>query len=190
MRASVCNALRVIRALAGSTNAPIHLAATAGRAGIEFAFSWLNMLSETTQVLVSPKPTGSRCMEDFVSAGGFGVVLAELSPLLDSACLTVNGESLGTYFSDTGRANAAGVIRPLEDPVEPKGGLVALHGSLAPRGAILKRSAADSALFEIEGRAVVFSSLEDLAARIDEPDLDVEAGDIPVLRNAGPRNPS
>ena len=189
-RASVGNALRVILALGGSTNALIHLAAIAGRAGIELPLSWLNELSETTPVLVNLKPTGPHYMEDFFSAGGLGVVIAELAPLLDSSCPTVTGEPLGAYFSGLGQASAAGVIRPLEDPVEPQGGLVALHGSLAPRGAILKRSAADSSLFEAEGRAVVFSSLHDLAARVDDPDLDVEAGDILVLQNAGPRSPS
>ena len=188
--ASVGNALRVILALGGSTNALIHLTAIAGRAGIDLPLSWLNELSETTPVLVSLKPTGSNYMEDFFAAGGLGAVLQELAPLLDLECLTVTGEPLGARLSGSCAHSGDRVIRPLRDPVEPKGGLIALHGSLAPRGAILKRSAADPALFESEGRAIVFSSLEDLAARIDDPGLDVEAGDILVLQNAGPRSPS
>ena len=189
-RASVGNALRVILALGGSTNALIHLTAIAGRAGIDLPLSWLNELSETTPVLVSLKPTGSNYMEDFFAAGGLGAVLQELAPFLDLECLTVTGEPLGARLSGSCAHSGDCVVRPLRDPVEPKGGLIALHGSLAPRGAILKRSAADPALFESEGRAVVFSSLEDLAARIDDPGLDVEAGDILVLQNAGPRSPS
>ena len=189
-RASVGNALRVILALGGSTNALIHLTAIAGRAGIDLPLSWLNELSETTPVLVSLKPTGSNYMEDFFAAGGLGAVLQELAPFLDLECLTVTGEPLGARLSGSCAHSGDCVVRPLRDPVEPKGGLIALHGSLAPRGAILKRSAADPALFESEGHAVVFSSLEDLAARIDDPGLDVEAGDILVLQNAGPRSPS
>ena len=189
-RTSVGNALRVILALGGSTNAVIHLTAIAGRAGIEMPLSWLNELSETTPVLVSLKPTGSHYMEDFFASGGLSAVLQELAPLLDLTCLTVTGETLGARMSHSSRREEGGAVRALGDPVEPTGGLVALHGSLAPRGAILKRSAADSALFETEGRAVVFSSLEHLVARIDDPELEVAAGDILVLQNAGPRSPS
>ncbi len=189
-RAAVGNALRVILALGGSTNAVIHLTAIAGRAGIDLPLSWLNELSDTTPVLVNLKPTGPHYMEDFFASGGLDAVLAELAPLLDSDCLTVTGESLGKRLTSMGRHGNDGVIRSLGDPVEPNGGLVALHGSLAPRGAILKRSAADPSLFESVGRAVVFSSLEDLAARIDDPELDVRVGDILVLQNAGPRSAS
>jgi dihydroxy-acid dehydratase len=128
-------------------------------------------------------------MEDLNAAGGLGAVLHELKPLLHLDCLTVTGETLGERL---GRAPPPWVsraaIRPLDDPIEPVGGLVALFGSLAPGGAILKRSAADKSLFERTGRAVVFVSLEDLAARIDDPALDVAPEDFLVLRNAGPRS--
>jgi len=116
-------------------------------------------------------------------------VLRELRPLLNLECPTVTGEALGDRLSDDGYVDRA-VIRPFSEPVRERGALVALFGSLAPRGAILKRSAADPKLFEHEGRAVVFTSPEDLAARIDDPDLDVHPDDILVLQNAGPTSPS
>ena len=189
-RDSVENALRVLLALGGSTNAVIHLTAIAGRAGIDIPLAWLNELSETTPVLVNLKPVGDNYMEDFFAAGGVGAVLRELGPLLNADCLTVTGETLGERLAaEDGRVDR-GVIASAGEPLEPQGGIVALFGSLAPRGAILKRSAADSRLFEREGRAVVFSSLEDLSARIDDPDLDVTEDDFLVLQNAGPRSES
>lgn len=189
-RDSVENALRILLALGGSTNAVIHLAAIAGRAGIDIPLDWFNELSETTPVLVNLKPVGSHYMEDLFAAGGLGVVLRELKPLLNLDCMTVTGETLGERLAaESGPVNRD-VVSAANDPLEPKGGLVALFGNLAPGGAILKRSAADPALLEKEGRAVVFTSLEDLSARIDDPDLDVTADDILVLQNAGPRSPS
>ena len=189
-RESVENALRVLLALGGSTNAIVHLTAIAGRAGINIPLSWLNELSETTPVLVNLKPVGSHYMEDFFYAGGLGAVLRELKPLLNLDCITVTGDTLGERLEGSFEAVDRNVIASAQAPLEPKGGLVALFGSLAPRGAILKRSAADSSLFEKEGRAVVFNSLEDLATRIDDPDLDVSADDFLVLQNAGPTSPS
>ena len=189
-RDSVENALRVLLALGGSTNAIVHLTAVAGRAGIDVPLTWLNDLSETTPVLVNLKPVGSHYMEDFFYAGGLGAVLRELKPLLNLDCLTVTGDTLGERLDQPAEPADRNVISSARTPLEPKGGLVALFGSLAPRGAILKRSAADDTLFEKEGRAVVFSSLEDLAARIDDPDLDVTADDFLVLQNAGPTSPS
>ncbi len=190
-RASVENALRVLLAIGGSTNAIIHLTAIAGRAGIEVPLDWLNELSETTPVLVSLKPTGQHYMEDLFAAGGLGAVLREIKHLLNLDCLTVTGETLGDRLAqDEDVWVDRDVIRPFDDPIEPLGGLVALFGSLAPRGAILKRSAADPSLFEREGRALVFESLEDLSNRIDDPALDVSAEDFLVLKNAGPKSES
>jgi dihydroxy-acid dehydratase len=187
---SVENALRVMLAIGGSTNAIIHLTAIAGRAGIDVDLRRLNQLSDTTPVLVDLKPTGPHYMEDLFAAGGIGAVLRELRPLLHLDCTTVTGNTLGDRLAGDGGYVDREVIRPLAEPVQEQGGLVALFGSLAPRGAILKRSAASRELFEGEGRALVFSSLEDLAARIDDPELDVSAEDILVLRNAGPTSPS
>jgi len=189
-RDSIENALRVLLALGGSTNAIVHLTAVAGRAGIDVPLTWLNELSETTPVLVNLKPVGSHYMEDFFYAGGLGAVLRELKQLLNLDCLSVTGDTLGERLDQPVEPADRKVISSARTPLEVKGGLVALFGSLAPRGAILKRSAADHTLFEKEGRAVVFSSLEDLAARIDDPDLDVTADDFLVLQNAGPTSPS
>jgi dihydroxy-acid dehydratase len=187
---SVENALRVTLAIGGSTNAIIHLTAIAGRAGIDLDLRRLNQLSDETPVLVDLKPTGAHYMEDLFAAGGIGAVLRELRPLLHLDCPTVTGDTLGARLADEGGYVDRAVVRPLSDPVQERGGLVALFGSLAPRGAILKRSAASPELFEHEGRALVFSSPEDLAARIDDPRLEVSADDILVLKNAGPTSPS
>jgi dihydroxy-acid dehydratase len=187
---SVENALRVLLALGGSTNAIIHLTAIAGRAGIKVTLDQLNALSDTTPVLVNLKPVGNGYMEDFFAAGGMGALLRELKPLLHLDCLTVTGETLGERLdAEADPYVDRTIIAAREKPFEPQGGLVALFGNIAPRGAILKRSAADTKLFEHEGRAVVFSSLADLAARIDDPKLDVAREDILVLQNAGPNAP-
>jgi dihydroxy-acid dehydratase len=188
---SVENALRVLLALGGSTNAIIHLTAVAGRLGIKIPLTRLNELSDTTPVLVNLKPTGENYMEDFHSAGGMSAVLRELRPLLHLDTISVTGETLEQRLdAELEMWTDHKVVRPRTDPIEPEGGLVALFGSLAPAGAILKRSAADKNLFEKEGRAVVFTSLEDLADRVDDPDLDVTADDFLVLQNAGPTSGS
>jgi dihydroxy-acid dehydratase len=196
---SVENALRVLLALGGSTNAVIHLSAIAGRAGVKVSLARINELSDSTPLLVNLKPVGNGYMEDFFAAGGMGALLRELKPLLHLDCMTVTGESLGDRLAGAADRDAdhgtdswidRSIIAARDKPIEPQGGLVALFGNLAPRGAILKRSAADARLFEHEGRAVVFSSLADLAARIDDPALDVTPQDILVLQNAGPRSPS
>jgi dihydroxy-acid dehydratase len=188
--AAIENAMRVLLAMGGSTNGVIHLAAIAGRAGIKFDLKKLNELSDTTPVLTAVKPVGTEFyMEDFFAAGGVGAVLRELKPLLNLDCMTVTGETLGDRLEqEAGDYVDHRVIYPAASPLEPQGGLVALFGSLAPDGCIIKRSAATPSLFEKEGRAIVFSSLDDLAARIDDPDLDVTADDFLVLQNAGPRS--
>lgn len=188
---SVENAMRVLLAIGGSTNAIIHLTAIAGRAGIPVSLNRLNELSDTTPVLVNLKPVGNGYMEDFFAAGGMGALMRELKDLLHLEAMTVTGETLGERLDyDSKDWIDRTIIAERNKPLEPHGGLVALFGNLAPRGAILKRSAADANLFELEGRAVVFTSLADLAARIDDPNLDVEANDILVLQNAGPHSDS
>ena len=187
---SVENALRVLMALGGSTNAVVHLAAIAGRLGIRIPMDRLNAISDETPVLVDLKPVGEGYMEDFHAAGGMGAVLRELRPLLHLDTVDVEGRTLAQRLDDALSDPADwvdhAVIRPFHDPVSPVGGLIALSGTLAPDGAIFKRAAATPALFEHEGRAVVFTRLEDLARRLDDPDLDVVADDILVLQNAGP----
>jgi dihydroxy-acid dehydratase len=187
---SIENALRVLMAIGGSTNAVLHLTAIAGRAGVDIDLKRLNEISDSTPVIVDLKPTGPHYMEDLFAAGAIGAVLRELQPLLHIDCLTVAGETLGERLSGPPGPVDRNVIRPLAEPLQNEGGLVALFGSLAPKGAIFKRSAADPKLFEREARAVVFSSLEDLCARIDDPDLDVTPDDFLVLQNAGPLSAS
>jgi len=189
---SVENALRVLLAIGGSTNAIVHLTAIAGRVGVRLGLERLNALSDSTPVLVDLKPTGQHYMSDLYAAGGLGALLRELRPLLHLDCMTVAGETLGERLAREERAGATwvdrAVVRTFAEPFQKEGGLVALFGSLAPNGAILKRSAADPSLFEKEGRAVVFTSLDDLAARIDSPELDVKPEDFLVLQNAGPKS--
>jgi len=185
---SVENAVRVLLAIGGSTNALVHLTAIAGRAGLGIDLRKLNSLSDSTPVLVDLKPTGSHYMSDLYAAGGLGAVLRELKPLLHLDCMTVAGVSLKEVLDKLPAWVDRAVIKPFSEPLSKQGGLVALFGSLAPNGAILKRSAADPKLFEKEGRAVVFSSLDDLAARIDDPGLDVTPEDFLVLQNAGPKS--
>jgi dihydroxy-acid dehydratase len=185
---SVENALRVLLAIGGSTNAIVHLTAIAGRAGVEVSLNKLNQLSDSTPVLVDLKPTGQHYMSDLYAAGGVGALMREIKPLLNLDCMTVAGVTLGEVLEKLPPWVDRSVVRSFDNPLSRQGGLVALFGSLAPNGAILKRSAADANLFEKEGRAVVFSSLDDLAARVDDPQLDVTADDFMVLQNAGPKS--
>ena len=185
---SVENALRVLLAIGGSTNAIVHLTAIAGRSGIEISLRKLNEISDSTPVLVDLKPTGQHYMSDLYGAGGVGAVMRELKSLLHLDCMTVAGITLGEALQRQSPWVDRHVVKTVHEPLAAQGGLVALFGSLAPNGAILKRSAADPKLFEREGRAVVFSSLDDLAARIDDPGLDVTSDDFLVLQNAGPKS--
>ncbi len=181
------NALRVLQAIGGSTNAIIHLTAIAGRLGIDLDLARLNRLADSTPVLVDLKPTGSAYMEDFHRAGGMQVLLQELKPLLELDPPTVAGMTLAERLDEPyDFPGWQEVIRPATDPLQPRGALIALRGNLAPDGAILKRSAATPALLNATGRAVVFHSLQDMAARIDSPDLEIEEDDFLVLQNAGP----
>ena len=187
---SVENALRVLLALGGSTNALIHLTAIAGRRGIRIDLDRLNALSDTTPVLVDLKPTGEGYMEDFHAAGAMPALLWELRDLLHLDCIDVTGARLGDRLATPPEFVDRRFIRARSEPVSRVGGIVVLFGSLAPRGAILKRSAATESLFETEARCVVFDGLEDLANRIDDPTLDVTEHDILVLKNAGPLTPA
>ena len=185
-RKSVENAIRVLMAVSGSTNAIVHLTAIAGRLGIRIPSGRFNEISDETPVLVDLKPVGEGYMEDFHAAGGMGALLRELRPLLHLDTVDVEGRTLAERLDEPPGWVDRAVIRAFDNPVSPVGGLVALSGNLAPDGAIFKRAAATPALFESEGRAVVFTGLEDLSRRIDDPDLDVAPGDVLVLQNAGP----
>src|SRR5262245_23388323 len=181
------NAIRVLHAISGSTNAILHLIAYAGRLGIDLPLSRFDELSETTPWLVNLKPAGEHLMEDFYYAGGLPAVLEQIRDLLHLDALTVTGRTLGENLDSVPTATVdEGVIAPRSRPIDDKGSLAVLYGSLCPDGAVIKFSAADPRLLAHEGRAVVFEDIHDLAARIDDPDLDVDADSVLVLRNAGP----
>lgn len=180
------NALRVLLAIGGSTNALIHLTAIAGRLGIAVDLDAVDALSRETPVLVDLKPSGQHYMEDFHRAGGMAALLRELRPKLHLDALTVTGRTLGQEIDAAGAAFPQEVVRSSARPIFAEGGIAFLRGNLAPGGAIIKQSAATRALLEHEGRAVVFEHAEDLARRIDDPALDVTADDILVLKSIGP----
>ncbi len=186
---SIENALRVLLSLGGSTNALIHLTAIAGRRGERIDLRKLNELSDTTPVLVDLKPTGEGYMEDFHAAGGMPALLWELRDLLHLDAIDVTGVPLGERLMQPAFVDRRYILAR-DEPVSPVGGIVSLFGSLAPRGAIMKRSAATPSLFEKEARVMVFDGLADLAGRIDDPALDVTADDILVLKNAGSLTPA
>jgi dihydroxy-acid dehydratase len=181
------NAMRVLLAMGGSTNGIVHLTAIAGRMGYDIDLKALDRMSRETPVLLNLKPSGQHYMEDFHRAGGMATLLRELKPLLHLGAMTVTGRTLGEEIDAAGPGFAQDVVRPLTQPIYPQGGIAVLWGNLAPGGAIIKQSAADPALMEHEGRAVVFEDAADLAARIDDPALDVTAQDILVLKRIGPK---
>jgi dihydroxy-acid dehydratase len=185
-RESIRNALRVLLAIGGSTNGIVHLAAIAGRLGIAIDLAELDAMSAQTPVLVDLKPSGRHYMEDLHRAGGMTTVLRELRPLLHLDAMTVTGRTLGEEIDDAPPPFAQDVVKSLRDPIYRQGGIAVLRGNLAPRGAIIKQSAASANLMEHEGRAVVFDGLQDLAARIDDEALDVAPGDVLVLKRIGP----
>jgi dihydroxy-acid dehydratase len=180
------NAMVVLLAIGGSTNGIVHLAAIAGRMGIAIDLAELDRMGRDTPVLVNLKPSGHHYMEHFHAAGGMGTLLRELKPLLALEAMTVTGRTLGEEIDRASAPFKQDVIRPLSNPIYPQGGIAYLQGNLAPGGAIIKQSAASPALMEHEGRAVVFENLEDLALRIDDLDLDVQADDVLILKNIGP----
>ncbi|SDI72399.1 dihydroxyacid dehydratase [Arthrobacter subterraneus] len=180
------NGLRMLLAIGGSTNAIIHLTAVAGRLGIKLSLDDLDRMSAETPVLVDLKPSGKYYMEDFHRAGGVPAVLRELGSLINRDVLTVTGRTLGEEINDAGPGFPQDIIRPLSEPIYPQGSLAVLRGNLAPGGAIIKQAAVSPALLEHSGPAVVFENAADLAARIDDPSLDVTPDSVLVLKNIGP----
>ena len=181
------NALRVLFAISGSTNALIHLTAMARRLNIKIDLKKINKISDETPVLVNLKPVGTGYMEDFHNAGGLDSVLKELKSSLNLECKNLEGISLKDRIKKlNNKQTNRSYIFSREKPINKKGGLIILFGSLAPDGAILKRAAATTKLLEHEGKAIVFSSLKDLSKRIDNPNLKVSEKNILILKNAGP----
>ncbi len=184
-RQSIDNAIRVLMALGGSTNALIHVIAIAGRAGIQVALERFEEIGHHTPYLVNMRPSGKYLMEDFYYAGGLVGLLEGMRALLEVDALTCTGRTLGENIAGS-RIHNSDVIRTPADPMQPTGGLIVLRGNLAPDGAVIKSTAADARLLRHTGRALVFDDYNDMAARIDDPALDVDADSVLVLRNAGP----
>ncbi|MEM7407506.1 MAG: L-arabinonate dehydratase [Pseudomonadota bacterium] len=179
------NAITVDMAVGGSTNAIIHLVAMAGRLGIELPLDRFDELSRSTPTLLNLKPSGKYLMEDFYYAGGLRALLNSMRDLLALECMTVNGKTLGANLEGAEIYNDE-VIRSRNNPISESGGTAVLRGNLAPDGAIIKPTAAEDHLLQHTGPAVVFETVEDMYARIDDPDLEVTADSVLVLRNAGP----
>ena len=184
--AALKNALRVLLAVGGSTNCLVHLAAIAGRLGVQLDMDAFNTLGAETPVLVDLKPSGKYYMDDLYRAGGMAVVLRELKPLLNLDCMTITGRTLGEEIEASPKPFAQDVVRTIANPIHFGGSLVSLKGNLAGNGAIIKQSACSPDLLKHSGRAVVFDSLNDLAGRIDTI-TDISKEDVLVLRNAGPK---
>ena len=180
------NAIKTLAAIGGSTNAVIHLIAIAGRIGVKLAIEDFDRLASELPCLVNLQPSGKFLMEDFCYAGGLPVVMKEISKHLHLDAVTANGRTIGENIADAQNYNIE-VIQPLEHPFKDKAGIAVLRGNLAPRGAVIKPSAATPALMVHKGRAVVFENIEDFHTRIDDENLDVDENCILVLKNCGPK---
>ncbi len=185
-REALENAIRVVGAVGGSTNSVVHLLAIAGRLGVDLSLQDWDQLGCDIPCIVNLMPSGKYLMEDFYYAGGLPAVIRELGDLIHRDALTVNGRTIGENTADA-PCHDRDVIRTLDVPLTPTGGLAVLRGNLCPDGAIIKPSAASPGLMRHRGRAVVFEHIEDLHDRIDDPELDVEADDVLVLKNCGPK---
>lgn len=185
-RGSFHNAIVALAAIGGSTNAVVHLLAIAGRLGIDLTIDDFDRIGSGVPLLVNLQPAGRHLMEDFHRAGGLLAVLREVRDLLDPDALTITGRPLVESL-ETARIWDADVITPRESPLQPAAGIAVLRGSLAPGGALIKPAAASPRLLKHRGRALVFDSIEDFHARVDDPELDVDADTVLVLRGCGPK---
>jgi dihydroxy-acid dehydratase len=185
--ASVRNAMIVLQAIGGSTNGLIHLIAIAGRAGVPFDLDAFDQLGRDIPVLLNLKPSGDHYMEHLHHAGGLPALMRELTDFLHLDAPNISGGTLGDAIALAEHVPHQDVIRSIAAPLKPEGAMAILHGNLAPLSAVIKHSAASPHLMRHTGRAVVFDSIEDMTNRIDDPNLDVTADDILVLRNAGPK---
>ena len=179
------NAISIYLAVGGSTNGIIHVIALARRAGITLPLDRFDELSRSTPVLANLRPSGKYLMEDFYYAGGLRALMAQLAPVLKTDAITANGKTLGDNLADADVFDSD-VIRPLDNPIYPEGGIAVLRGNLAPNGAVIKPAAAEPHLHKHRGQAIVFKDRKDLEARIDDPDLPVTADSVIVLQNGGP----
>lgn len=180
------NAITVLMALGGSTNAVIHLTAIAGRLGIRLEARDFDQISRRTPCLANVKPSGEHLMEDLFHAGGVPAVMNRITDLLHRDCMTVNGKTVGDNIADAQVQNDA-VIRTRQNPLCAEGGLAMLHGNLAPDGAVIKQTAASPHLMRHRGRALVFENRDEMNARIDRDDLPIDRDTVLVMRNCGPK---
>jgi dihydroxy-acid dehydratase len=185
-KGSFHNAIVALAAIGGSTNAVVHLLAIAGRAGVPLSLDDFDTLGASVPLLVDLAPAGRYLMDDLYRAGGLPAVLREVSDLLDPDAVTVSGRPLAAHLGEA-RIWDETVIRPRSAPLQEKAGIAVLRGSLAPGGAVIKPAAATKELLVHRGPAVVFDSIEDMRARLDDPDLDVNEDSVLVLRGCGPR---
>jgi dihydroxy-acid dehydratase len=186
-RGSFLNALKVLMAIGGSTNAIVHIIAMARRAGIEITLHNVNQASEETPLLVDCKPAGKGYMEDFHNAGGMPVLLKELEPMLDLSARTITGLNLGDYLKTATRpGDWQDTILTRDKPLSKQGAIVAVFGSLAPNGAVIKVAATTGLLAKHKGPAIVFESPQDAVERLDDPELGITPRHVMVLRNGGP----
>lgn len=181
------NALTVLQAIGGSTNGLVHLAAIARRAGLSINLDEFDAIGRKVPLLIDLKPSGDHYMEHFHWAGGVPKLMKELGDHLDRSAPTIDGRTIGEVADAAEDVPSQTIIRTAASPVKPTGGMAVLRGNLAPGGAVIKHSAASTALLKHTGRAVVFASVEDMVRRMDDPDLDVKADDVLVLTNAGPK---
>ena len=179
------NAIKCLHAIGGSTNAIVHLIAIAGRVGIDLPLHRFDDLSKSTPFLLNLKPSGKYLMEDFYYAGGAPALMMRIESLLEKDNITVTGKTLGENIEGQ-MVHNEDIIRPMSDPLHSEGGLAVLYGNIAPTGAIIKPTAASPELMVHRGKAVVFEDHDDLARRIDDPDLSVFPDDVLVLKNSGP----
>jgi L-arabonate dehydrase len=180
------NAIKTLAAIGGSTNAVIHLVAIAGRMGVKLGIDDFDRLASELPCLVNLQPSGKYLMEDFCAAGGLPVVMKEIARHLHTGIITVTGKTVAENVADAENYNQD-VIKPLSDPFKDKAGIAVLRGNLAPRGAVIKPSAATPSLLVHKGRAVVFDNIEDFHKRIDDESLDIDETCVMVLKNCGPR---
>ena len=179
------NAIRVMMALGGSTNAVVHLLAVAGRLGLDITLDDFDRLARETPLIANVRPSGKWQMEQLFEAGGIPAVMHELLPLLNGDCITVTGQTIAENVKDA-RVKNRDVILPLDQPISDEGGLAILRGNLCPDGAVIKHAAATPALLKHRGQAVVFTSVEDVTARIDDPSLNITPESVLVMQNGGP----
>ncbi len=180
------NAIKTLAAIGGSTNAVIHLLAIAGRVGIDLKLEDFDKLASELPCLVNLQPSGKFLMEDFCYAGGLPVVMKEIAHLLHTSHITASGLTVGESIADAQNYNTE-VIKPFTEPFKANAGIAVLRGNLAPRGAVIKPSAATPELMVHKGRAVVFEDIEDFHKRIDDEDLDIDESCVMVLKNCGPK---